>query len=340
MPYNPHVVYPTPRPSLHAKLDEWVDAGLIGSEHAASIEHYESEISEESPNRFSLLAEAVGYVGAGLAFAAVAMAIGEHWDGLSTLSRIAVLAIPTLVAGAASWWIGRSDEPAAMRLAGVLWLLAMVGLAGVAAVVWTDALHGGDRAEHGTALFVGSITFSTAAVGWWRRRLEPQQLAMFGAAITASLGIVEVASAARTTSMSPLLSGITLLALATAWLFAGLIGRLSPTLLANVLGSVLILVSVQITRAGNVHAGLWLGLGAAIGLMSAGVARREIEVLLIGTVGLFQWTPQIALFYLKDTLGAEATLFLIGTLLVVVAGIMTRIYPWVRARHHEVDSQM
>ena len=80
-------------------------------------------------------------------------------------------------------------------------------------------------------------------------------------------------------------------------------------------------------RADNDHVGLWIGLAAAIALLATGVLRSVLELLLAGAAGLFQWTPQIALFYLEDTLGAEATLFVIGVLLIAMAGLLTRIYP-------------
>ena len=218
------------------------------------------------------------------------------------------------------------------RLGSVLWLLAVAGIAGVAGEVWVDAVHDGDAPVQGAALFVGAVSLVVAAPTWWLRRLELQQLAMLGAAVTTVVGLVDAVAATRDTEMTPLAAGLAVSVLGAGWLAGGLFGRLPPLLLARLSGSFLVLIGTQIIREGNDHAGLWLGLAAAVALLVIGVAWSHIDLLLAGTVGLFQWTPQIALFYLEDTLGAEATLFVIGTLFIVLAGLMSRLYPWVKAR--------
>lgn len=94
------------------------------------------------------------------------------------------------------------------------------------------------------------------------------------------------------------------------------------------LGSVLWFLAVL----GVVGVAAAWSVSALCGLPSASpVARTELELLFVGTAGLFQWTPQVALFYLEDTLGAEATLFVIGILLISVAGLLTRMVPLVTA---------
>jgi hypothetical protein len=328
------------RSPLQDKLDDWVGAELIDADQANAVLAYETDRIPSNPSRLPLAAEAVGYIGSGLVLASVALLVGNRWDDMSTAGRIASLAVPTAVAAVAGRWTGRSDEAALERLGSVLWALAVVGVAGLAAEVWVDAIHDGDPPDHHAALFIGAIALVAAAWAWWMRRLELQQLALFGAAITASLGLVDSVAAGRDRDMSAEAVGLTLLALGVVWLTASLARRLPPAFLANLLGSAVILLGAQILRFdSDQHAGLWIGMMAAIILMAVGVSRSELEILFVGTVGLFQWTPQIALFYLEDTLGAEATLFAIGLLLIVLAGFLTRMYPWVKARHHERKSE-
>ena len=323
------------RSPLQDKLDDWVAADLINDDQADALLAYELERPTVKTSRLPLAAEAVGYIGSGLLFAAAALLIGNRWDDMSTSARILSLAAPTIVAAVAGWWTGRNDDPALQRLGSVLWLLAVVGVAGLAGEVWVDAIHDGDPPDHHAVLFVGSIALAAAAPAWWMRRVELQQLALLGATIATSLGIIDTVAAGRDRNMSAVAAGLVLLALGTIWLAGSFADRLPPPLLANLSGSALILVGAQIVRADNDHAGLWLGLVASIALMATGVARSELEVLFMGTAGLFQWTPQIALFYLEDTLGTEATLFVIGTVLIVLAGLLTRIYPWVTARRSD-----
>ncbi len=316
-------------------MDDWVAAELINDDQADALLAYELERPTVETSRVPLAAEAVGYIGSGLLFAAAALLIGNRWEDMSTSARIVSLAAPTIVAVVSGWWTGRNDEPALQRLGSVLWLLAVIGVAGLAGDVWVDVIHDGDPPDHHAALFIGSIALTAAAPAWWLRRVELQQLALLVATIATALGVIDTVAAGRDRNMSAVAAGLVLLALGTIWLAGSFADRLPPAVLANLSGSALILVGAQIVRADNDHAGLWLGLVASIALMATGVARSELEILFVGTAGLFQWTPQIALFYLEDTLGTEATLFVIGTLLIVLAGLLTRVYPWVTARRSD-----
>lgn len=322
----------SPNSPLEAKLDSWVDADLIDRGQAQAVLVYEAEHAPPPTNRLPLAAEAVGYIGSGLVLASVALLIGNQWDDLSTVARIASLAVPTAAGAVAGWWTGRRNEPALVRLGSVLWLLTVAGVAGTAAVVWIDAIHDGDPPDHHAALFIGFFALLAAVVAWWYRRLELQQLALFAAAITTTLGALDSIAASQDRSPSELAVGSTLVVLGCLWVAMGLTRRLPPIVLANLCGSALVLFGAQMIRADNDHLGLWLGIGSATALLAVGVASARLELLFVGTAGLFQWTPQIALFYLEDTLGAEATLFVIGLLLIAIAGGLTRAYPLVKAR--------
>lgn len=330
------LVVPRKPSPLELKLDSWVAADLLDADQANAVLAYEAEHGSVEANRVPLAAEAVGYIGSGLVFASIALLIGNRWDDMSTPSRVMALAVPTAVAAAAGWWTGRSDEPALGRLGSVLWLLAVIGVAGTAAEIWVDAIHDGDPPDRHAALFIGSLTLLAAGAAWWRRRVELQQLALFGAAIATSAGILDSVIGPlldRSMSELELAGGLVLVGLGVFWIAMGVTQRLPPVLLANLSGSVLVLYGTQTVREGNDHLGLWLGIGSAVALLVVGVASARLEILFVGTAGLFQWTPQVALFYLEDTLGAEATLFVIGVLLIAIAGGLTRIYPMIRARH-------
>ncbi len=315
---------------LEAKLRTWVDAGLIDDDEASAITTFEESRVPERPSRVPMAAEAVGYIGGGLLVAAIFLLFGNRWESMATPARIAVLTAATALAALSGWWTGRNEEPALQRLGSVLWILAVAATAGLAAEIWIDAIHDGEAPDRGSALFIGSITL-VAAIAAWTRRHEPlQHAAMFVAAIVTTIGVTEMTVAERRFGVTHV--AVALLVLGGAWLASGLRGWLPPALLAELAGSGTALIAAQMMREDHDEIALWLGIGVAVVLLVLGVIRSDVLVLLVGTLGLFQWTPQIALFYLEDSLGAEATLGLIGALLIAVAGSITKVYPAVRAR--------
>lgn len=121
---------------------------------------------------------------------------------------------------------------------------------------------------------------------------------------TAVVGLVD-AFRSGDGEMPVLPLGFALLALAATWTAGGLLDRLNPTLPVLVIGPALGLLAAQTVAGQNTDLGLWVGIGVAVTLVGLGAARSAVSVLLVATVGLCQWTPQIALHYLGDALGAE-----------------------------------
>ena len=61
-------------------------------------------------------------------------------------------------------------------------------------------------------------------------------------------------------------------------------------------------------------------------LIAIGVWQADLLLLLLGAAGLFQWAPQLAIYYLADAIGTEVTLLVVGVLLLGVAFAFTRLY--------------
>jgi hypothetical protein len=305
-----------------AKLDEWVTEGLLTRAQADAIVQHESR--RPAVAQVPLAAEAVGYIGAALVVAAVGRTVGRNWDDLSTLARLAVLVVPTVFVTVTGEFAGRRPEHAAARLGSVLWLLACAGTAGALAVVFADVFFGGDPPSHGQMLFVASGTAVAAAALWWRRRLPLQQLALFATTMCVGLGVVDALEGALDRSFSTLVWGAAAWVVGLAWLAAGRTGRVAPTTQARVVGAVTMLYAAQVVAADAHTSGIWLGMATAIGLLVVGVAASAALELLIGTAGIFQWTPQLAYHYLADAIGAEASLFVAGVVLLGVAFLLLR----------------
>ena len=321
---------------LRRKLEEWTNDGLISAEQAAAILQHERD-APRSQGRIPLAAESVGYIGGALILAAVALVIGRRWDSLGAPARVTVVAVPTLVVALAGWWAGRSKEPALVRLASLLWFMSCAGVAGSLTVAFIDALYDGDPPRHGGLLFVSALVAAWSGVEWWMRKAPLQQLAFFVASLVTVCGLVDGLEGVRTTHYSTIVWGVAVWLFGLTWTMLGVTDRLTPAILARVLGSAAMLGAAQVITADARVAGLWLGGATAAMLIAAGVVRSTVPELLVGTAGVFQWSPQFAIYYLADAFGAEVSLFAVGVLLLGAAAFLARTLRRVRGGHRSLS---
>lgn len=323
------------RDKLARALEEWRQAGLIRAEEVEPILRYE-QAKTGSQGRIPLAAEAVGYVGSALVITAIALLIGQRWDGLAVGLRIAVFAVPAFGAAAFGWWIGAKPDPAFVRVGSAMWVLSVGAFAGAIAVVFVDAIYLGDPPAHGGLLFVAGIVAVWAGGEYALRRLPLQQLAFFAASLVTVLGGVDALGAGRDRAFSTIVWGLAVWGFGTVWTMLGVRDRFAPSEVARLIGPATLLIGAQVVRAdaqANVAGvfGLWLGLGSALLLIAVGVWRADLLVLLMGAAGLFQWAPQLAIFYLADAIGTEATLLVVGLLMLGAAYAFARLYRRVRS---------
>jgi hypothetical protein len=323
-----------PRTALEDTLEDWRAAGLIRADEVEPILRY--ELARRTPrSRIPMAAEAVGYVGSALVLTAIALLIGRRWDEIAVGLRIAVLAVPAVAAAAIGWWVGAKADPAFERMGSVLLALSAGAVAATMTVVFVDAMYGGDPPEHGGLLFVGGLVAVWAGVEYALRRLPLQQLVLFGASLVTVLGIVNAIEAGRERGFSTIIWGIAVWAVGTAWTALGASGRVKPSEVARLVGPATVLFGSQLIRVDAEVFGLWMGLASAALLVAVGVGRTDSLVLLGGTAGLFQWSPQLAIFYLADAIGTEVTLLVVGVLLLAVAYAFTRLYRRVRSAGYQ-----
>jgi uncharacterized membrane protein len=309
---------------LRRQLDQWREQGLIDEATATSIWDYEVA-RMPAASRLPMAAEAVGYVGAALVIAAAAIFVGRRWDDLVVSGRILVLLVPALGAAFAGWRVGLVRDRAFERMGSVLWVLATAALAGALTVVFVDVVHDGDAPEHGGLLFVAGIAGVWAVTAYLWRRLPLQLLVVFLATLLSALGVVN-AIEPRGDGYSSIVWGAVVMIVGVAWLAVGIDGRVVPSEVGRFLGPVTLLVGGQVVRPEAETLSLWLGLAAAATIMAVGVWRADVLVLLVGTAGLFQWAPQVAVYYLADAIGIEATLIVVGVLLLFTAAVFVRLY--------------
>lgn len=316
--------------ALERQLGEWRDAGLLEARQIEPIVRYED--AQHAPrSRIPIAAEAVGYVGAALVIGAVVSLVANNFSDMAVGARVAVLLAPAVVAAIAGWFVGGDPDPAFERLGSVLWVLAAGLLAGTLVEVFVDVIHDGDAPDHGGLLFVSGITLAWAVTAYALRRLPLQHLVLFAAGLASVLGVLDAIESGRDASLPELVWSFAVWLFGAIWFAAGVEDLLTPPVVARVLGAAAVLVGAQLVRVTSDVPGLWLGLASAAALLAIGVARTDALVLLVGAAGLFQWSPQVAIYYLEPAIGIEATLMIVGVLLIVAATGFTRLYRRLRS---------
>ena len=305
---------------LEQHLDEWRDAGLLEPRQLEAIEHFEEEHHPvEQPRRIPVVAEAIGYLGAALAGAAVMFFAINQWDQWSDTTRVAVLTVATLVAFAAGWFTRISDEPAIRRLSTVLLTATVGGTAATAVILGSDVL---DLRDSIAAQYAGGAALVVAFGLYLYRRHMLLQLAMLGAALLTILpGFDRVSMDTR-----PLWSGGTLIALGGTWFVLGWREILTPGRGARIVGPVVALMGASALYDGDPDRtwALLVAVVIAIGIVALSIPFEQPELTFIGSVFTFQnlliWLNES----LKGTLAVPIALLVAGGMALGAALVLTR----------------
>ena len=305
---------------LEQHLDEWRDAGLLEPRQLEAIEHFEEEHHPvEQPRRIPVVAEAIGYLGAALAGAAVMFFAINQWDQWSDTTRVAVLTVATLVAFAAGWFTRISDEPAIRRLSTVLLTATVGGTAATAVILGSDVL---DLRDSIAAQYAGGAALVVAFGLYLYRRHMLLQLAMLGAALLTILpGFDRVSMDTR-----QLWSGGTLIALGGTWFVLGWREILTPGRGARIVGPVVALMGASALYDGDPDRtwALLVAVVIAIGIVALSIPFEQPELTFIGSVFTFQnlliWLNES----LKGTLAVPIALLVAGGMALGAALVLTR----------------
>jgi len=303
-------------PELPGKLDRWVTASLITREQADAILRFEtSRKPGAAARRTPLVTEALAYLGAALALAALFVFLSEAWDGLGAGGRLAVLGV--LAAGffAGGFVLRANLEPAMDRLASVLWTLSAGFVGGFAAVLATDGFDASDR---GGFIATGAVASVYAGALYVARRRSLQQVAVAAALVVLAAGLFWE---------SPAGVGIALVALGLAWLGLGWLDRLSPRRTAFATGSLGLLIGPLFLAEPAIGAALVIGGLASAGLVVASVGLRQTVLLGLGTAGLFVYLTWAIGHYLGETIGLPFALLVAGLAVIGVAVVIARLRP-------------
>jgi uncharacterized membrane protein len=306
---------------LDRRVGRWVEAGVIGAEQGEAILALEGEGREAGGRRRAVVAEVLGYLGGVLAVVAGFVLGAESWDQLGRWGRAGVLAAVTGALLAAGWWLRGSEGRVLPRLASVLWLGAVAGLAGLLAVLLEgrsdDAL-----ADPPLGVAAGALVLAVVLYALERRVL--QQVALF-LTVVATM----VAGGHRLGWSWETVEGYGFLVLGAAWLELGRRGLVGPRRTSEVLGSLALLTGpavLDVEAVGPGDWGLWLGLGLSVALIVAGSALARNVLLGIGAAGMVLFLGMVAGEYWSD-LGAPLAILLVGLGLVAAAVLVARLRP-------------
>lgn len=301
---------------LSEQLSRWVDAGFITDEQASRIRTFEASRTATPERRVPLIVEALGYLGGALAVIAVLILAQEFWADLELWGRLALLGTVTLGLLTAGWVLRDSPLEAIRRLAGFLWLFAVVGTGFTFGILSADGFDG--TSELSTML--GALAAGVLAFFLWRIRTKSlQQLAFFAAVLAATIPAVAVFE------WPDEFFGIMMWAVGTAWLFLTWGTAIRPTITGYALGGAASLFGVQVLSTAGEGWPLLLGVVVAGALIVASVTLRQIVLLGLGAAGVFIFVPQVVFHFFGDSLGAPVALLLSGAALIGGAVALARL---------------
>jgi Predicted membrane protein (DUF2157) len=308
----------TGTPVLREQLDRWTSAGIIDAGQASRIEAAEQGRAVAHPRRrLPLVAEVLGYLGAVLAAAAMAVALRQFWKHVPPAAWLAftgALALGFLVAGAV---VRVQHEPAFARLRSVLWLLATASAAAFAGVLSSKFLH---LSDNGVALSAEATWLACAIPLWWRTRSAVQQAATFGGAIALTATALDPIDP----HAGPFAYGFVVWVLAVAWGAAVARGYLVPRVTGLALSGVGALAGATIAMSADTPLGQVLALATVAGLLAAGIFAHRVLLIAIGAAGTLYVIPEVANRYLPGSLAAPLAVATVGLVLFVIAMWLAR----------------
>jgi hypothetical protein len=168
---------------------DWVEAGLLSPDQAASIRHFEHLDEPEAAPRLTTVAEVASYLGSVIAFAGGAAIVGPNWDEFGMVGQLAIALALTTIGFTVGTWLVHLAEAGTRRLGSFLWVVGAGGVAMAVAVVMHE-IDPRDRAWF--AVVIGSALLAIG-LGLWRNLDRPLQLlTAAGGLVAAGAGVTEL----------------------------------------------------------------------------------------------------------------------------------------------------
>ena len=301
-----------PADQWRAKVQRWVDAGIVSSgqgEEILALESPHSPASDAGRATISPLVEALSYLGVVIMGVGTALYIGRNWIDIGRVGHVSVALIVAAAGLFGGSVIGKFGDAGASRLSGLLRLFGTGG----AAMATAFAVGGAAQSHHGLALLCVGVVVSTLSASLWRNLDRPLQFlsTLLGLALTFG-GLGTVARLHATSTEVSLL--VWLIALAV-----GLMGlqMLRPAPTALVVAAIGSLVGALALSFPNHLGGVLLGLLSALSAVGFGLALERPPIIVIGAVGFFMFDIRMFVVYLRST-NAALSAFVLGFALVFI----------------------
>ncbi len=173
---------------MEERLRKWQEAGLITAEQAEAISEYEAVTERRRVSAREILV----YIGGFFVLMAVAFGLQVKWDDLGSLSRMIVVAVPTLILWATGEALRRRGGPLLRRGAQALWMVASWLTAILIAVILIE-WPGVEPKEEWLLLWASLGAVPLAAIALWVLPGLPQGLAVVTLASGVAMGGAMVA---------------------------------------------------------------------------------------------------------------------------------------------------
>jgi len=300
------------------KLDVWVHEGLITAAQKEAIEAFEQRDTERDTATVSI-AEALGYIGAALAFGALGLVVQGVWEQLVPLGRIGLSLAAVLIFGASAYLLEDRPGETAQRLTSVLTAVTVVLLAATTALVLDTNTDWYSQ----TQVAIVAVVFATAAGVSYGRRQRPLAVVVLFAS---GLGLIAAALAQPIVTVNMFAAAMLFWVYALSWLLLAIGEWITPRRPALILGAIGSVIALQVARAGSVPwAPLLLGILTAAGLVWFALRINDQVILAIAAITVFLFVPQLTFLVFADSLGAAGALFVAGLLLVLGGTLSSRL---------------
>ncbi len=322
------------RPNVPALIDRWLADGVITSDQAdrmrtdvgpprarqPDVHPIENSGVKTAPQRSSLVAEGLAYLGGVIVLVAAGLIGARYWESMPENAQLGVVggtAVGLLVSGGA---VPRSPSGASVRLRSVLWLLSIAGTAVFVALFAHRVLELNGSAN---VLVTGSATAALAAALWWRLPVLAQQAAFFVATtVTAGAAVAQLTS-------SPHLPGVAVWGMGVLWFLLGWGGVVKPRQPVLALAAITTLIGAVMTLPAD--AGMVLALCTVVAVVVVAVVIHDLLLLAVGAVGALNILPAVVNEWFPGDLAAPLVLLAVGALLVTAAVYTAKVRP--RSHH-------
>lgn len=328
--------------ALDDQLQRWRDAGLIDADAATRIREFEGARGAEplpppvpeaplapaaaaargaGSDRPGVL-EALIYLGISIVVLGLIVLVGSVWDDLDVAGRIAVLAVPAVLAIVLGRVLCSFREPGMIRGGHVTWLAALVLIAGTVAVI-ADAA---DFSEDDSALVASIVTLVAAVAFWLASQSHPQVVGVVASALflTLTLGIRLDDNEGTAIGLLAVAFGAAGIALAEARLFPPHATSSALSALLAAFGSVVLLFVGEWGELANV--------AIAAALIATSILRGMMVYMLLGVALAFFAVLQLIGEHVSDPTLASLALIVVGVALIGVVLALMKFRPWRMAR--------